>query len=286
LMRRILALGEARGHQPETSQARFLYALGVCPWFEPLEDSVSEALRAREGLVLGGDLFNACYTYYATTYELLDASPSLDSFVVEVESALKFGARTGNDHVAGTFRSYRRLISVLRGEPDGLQADEETLDELAGNPLAAVNAHITRALAAAVFDDPTELDRHTAIAMPMLPFVESTYLTSVAHVLRALALADQAQAAGPGARGAILTELDAVIEWLATRAADAPFNFRHLLRLVEAERAWAVGEFRTASKAFDSALQESAMRRRPWHRALVCERAARFLLANGLEYAG
>ncbi|HZN77486.1 MAG TPA: diguanylate cyclase [Micromonosporaceae bacterium] len=286
LMRRVLALGEARGHQPETSQARFLYALGVCPWFEPLEDSVSQALRAREGLILGGDLFNACYTYYATTYELLDASPSLDSFVVEVESALEFGARTGNDHVVGTFRSYRRLISGLRGEPYGSHADELAPEELAGNPLAAVNAHVTRALAAAVFDDATELDRHTTNAMPLLPFVESTYLTSVAHLLRALALASRARAAGPEARGAFLTELDAVIDWLATRATDAPINFRHLVKLVEAERAWAVGEFRTAAKAFDVAIQESAKRQRPWHRALVCERAARFLLAHGLEFAG
>jgi len=286
LMRRILALGEARGHQPETSQARFLYALGVCHWFEPLEDSVSHALRAREGLILGGDLFNACYTHYATTYELLDASPSLDSFVVEVDSALEFAARTGNDHVAGTFRSYRRLISVLRGEPDGSRADEETMDDLADNPLAAVNAHITRALTAAVFDDATELDRHSATAMPMLPFIESTYLTSVAHLLRALALAGRARAAGPEARGVFLTELDAVIDWLATRAADAPINFRHLLRLVEAERAWAVGEFRTAAMAFDAAIQESAIRQRPWHRALVYERAARFKLAHGLQFAG
>ena len=31
------------------------------------------------------------------------------------------------------------------------------------------------------------------------------------------------------------------IDWLAARAADAPVNFLHLLRLVEAERAWATG---------------------------------------------
>ena len=110
LMRRILAVGEARGHEPETSQARFLYALGVSHWFEPLEDTMSQVLRAREGLILGGDLLNACYTYYATTYDLLDSAPSLDSFADEVESALAFAVRTGNDHVASTFRAYQRLV--------------------------------------------------------------------------------------------------------------------------------------------------------------------------------
>jgi hypothetical protein len=51
--------------------------------------------------------------------------------------------------------------------------------------------------------------------------------------------------------------------WLADRAADAPDNFLHLQRLLEAERAWAVGDFRTAALAFDTAQREAARRRRP-----------------------
>ncbi len=62
-MRRILALGEARGYEPDTSQARFLFALLGC-WFEPIENGVQAARRAREGLIAGGDLANAGYTYY------------------------------------------------------------------------------------------------------------------------------------------------------------------------------------------------------------------------------
>ena len=38
--------------------------------------------------------------------------------------------------------------------------------------------------------------------------------------------------------------------------------------------------------AFDAARREAAGRRRPWHRALIAERAARFHLAHGLEHAG
>ena len=73
--------------------------------------------RAREGLVHGGDLQNACCTYYPVVYELLDCAPSLDSYVAEVESALAFARRTGNDHAAEMFAAYRRLVGVLRGEP-------------------------------------------------------------------------------------------------------------------------------------------------------------------------
>ena len=73
---------------------------------------------------------------------------------------------------------------------------------------------------------------------------------------------------------------------MAARATDAPQNFLHLLRLVEAERAWAVGDFRAAVLAFDAARREVARQQRPWHRALITERAARFYLANGVEHAG
>jgi diguanylate cyclase (GGDEF)-like protein len=83
-----------------------------------------------------------------------------------------------------------------------------------------------------------------------------------------------------------LAELDAVIDWVAARAADAPVNFLHLLRLLEAERAWAVGDFQAAAYAFDVAQREAAARQRPWHRALIFEREARFYLAHGMEGAG
>ncbi len=60
----------------------------------------------------------------------------------------------------------------------------------------------------------------------------------------------------------------------------------HLLRLVEAERAWAVDDFRAAVLAFDAAQREAGEVQRPWHRALIIERAARFYLAHGVEHTG
>jgi hypothetical protein len=74
-----------------------------------------------------------------------------------------------------------------------------------------------------------------------------------------------------GGGGGLRSELDEVTGWLAARAAD---NFLHLLRLLEAERAWALGDFRAAELGFDAARGEAASRRRPWHRALITERVA------------
>src|SRR6202030_1868451 len=102
------------------------------------------------------------------------------------------------------------------------------------------------------------------------------YVGAVAYVLHALAVAGQARETDGEERDALLRELDEVTRWLAARAADAPTNFLHLLRLVEAERAWAAGDFRAAVLAFDAARREAARRQRPWHRALLVGRAAPF----------
>jgi signal transduction histidine kinase len=122
--------------------------------------------------------------------------------------------------------------------------------------------------------------------MPLLPAALGFYPTAVAHLLRGLSLAGQARATDGAEREGLLSEMDDVIRWLAARAADAPDNFLHLLRLLEAERAWVAGDFRAAALAFDTARREVAARQRPWHRALITERAARFHLDHGLDHVG
>ncbi len=286
-VRRILRLSEARGYEPDTSQARFLSALLSC-WFEPIENGVREARRAREGLIAGGDLANAGFAYEPAVYDLVDCAPSLDSFVVEVEAALAFVRRTGDEKTAQWFDPYWWLAGVLRGDSSAAGEAAVPLDRYADNRMALFFAHLTRAIAAAIFGDPDDLARHTAAAMPLLPAALGLYPTAWAYLLRGLALAGQARATDGDGRGALLSELDEVTRWLAARAADAPDNFLHLRRLLEAERGWAVGDFRAAVLAFDAARREVAgrQRRRPWHRALIAELAARFYLAHGVEHAG
>ncbi|MBO3751943.1 AAA family ATPase [Streptosporangiaceae bacterium NEAU-GS5] len=284
-LRRSLALGEANGYEPDTSQARFLSA--VLSWcFEPIEKGLQAAQQARKGLIACGDLANAGYTYYVTMAGLLDCAPTLDTCAEEVTAGLAFVRRTGSEQVAEALDSYRSLTGMLRGESSASAGDAIPPDRYADNPTALFLAHLTRAIAATVFGDPAGLARHTAEATPLLPAARGAYQTALARVLRGLALAGQARTPDRDERGALLAELDEVTQWLAARAADAPDNFLHLLRLLEAERAWAVGDFPAAVLAFDAARGEVARHRRPWHRAVITERAARFYLAHGVEHAG
>jgi len=81
-----------------------------------------------------------------------------------------------------------------------------------------------------------------------------------------------------------LADLDASAAFLAARAADQPGNFRHLQRLIEAERAWAIGDFAAAATAYDAAVTDAAGAARAWHAALIAERAGIFFRAYGMEH--
>lgn len=283
VLRRVRAVSEAEGWEPESSQAKFLYALGVGHWFEPIEEVVPQARQARIDLLRGGDQQNPTYTYYATVVQLFDYASNLKRYQAEVDAALRDAIRAGNEQAADAYRAYRCMVDVLRGVPHSRAAEPS----LTAAQTSTANAYIriTKALTAALFDNPAELERQSSAVMPLLPAIEATYATVTAHLLRGLALAHQARTAAPDQRVEALAALDATIEWFAARSEDAPDNLWHLQRLLEAERAWAAGQFQYAVTAFDAALHDVGQRRRPWHRALILERAGKFYLAHGVRYA-
>ncbi|MBN1172440.1 MAG: diguanylate cyclase [Micromonosporaceae bacterium] len=289
-LRRVLATGEARGYEPETAQARFLFAVTSAHWFEPLEDDIQQARQAFEGLVQLGELLHACFTYHATTPSMLDICASLDSYAAEVEAGITFATRTGFVQANALCLPFRQLVLALRDasdEPTGLlnAFDDPTYrSAIDGNAIAEVYHHVTRALAAAILGDARALAGSSADAMPMLDPIKSHYSASRAYMLRALALAERVRTSED--RAAPLAELDACRTWLAERAADLPANFRHLLLAVDAERAWAIGDFPGAALLFDEALETVEGLRRPWHQALIAERAGLFHLGHALRHTG
>ena len=292
-LRQLLELSEARGWEPDTSQARCLYALSVAPWFDPLQESVRQAQRAHDGLLRGGDLQNACFTYYASIGQLLECAPSLDSFAAQLDGALAFAARTGNTQIEASLSFHRELVWQLTGESSGAQGFsragqmERARIAAEGDNSSALNTlHLTRALHGALSGNAEQLARHSAALKPMLSHIRALYESAPSHLLLALSLAGQVKGGAPGERAQLLAELDQAREFLGGRAVDAPGNFLHLALWVDAERAWALGDFRGALGRFDAALQQAQTLERPWQRALLTERAALFHLESGLTHLG
>lgn len=290
IVRRVLAVGEARGYDLDTAQARFTYSLSSSAWFEPVEEAVAHAHRAHEELVRGGEPHFAGGTYYTTLPDLLDCALTLDELRAEAEAALIYCQRTGNHQALAAFVPYRQFALALSGRTQAPGSftdsgfDEAAhLESLAANPVGVINFRLVRALGALMVGDIEAFLENTAGTVPFMPFIQSTYLMSIAHVLQALALAHRARTGPAGERDALLEEFDGHRTWLAARAEDAPGNFRHLLHLLDAERAWAVDDFRTAIRTFDEAQREVSRHRRPWHQGLILERAAEFNEEYGIE---
>ena len=271
-------------------RTRHVFALVASHWREALDNTVGYAQSARDGLIAAGDLQFVGYTYFASLPARLDCGTTLDSLEEEAESAIAFAFRSSRDDRSDAYRSYRTLVRTLTGI--GVSAGDESTapgdaselpERQTSSPITATVVHVNSALLAIFFDEDEALAEHTAAAMPILP--AGFYITSLAHVLRAYSLAMQvrSRAAARTSFARELRELDERLAWIVRRAADAPQNFLHLARFIEAERAWAIGDLTAACGAFELALAEEHVRDRPWHRALIAERAGRFFIERGLE---
>jgi len=283
----VLTESENRGFD-QTSIARFLYSISV-QWFEPFREGVRQARIAREGLLERGNLQDACWTYEVSIELLLQCSTTIEEYSAEIQAAIALCARVGNVQAEALKLPHRQLVRSLLGETyadgsfdDGSFDEENHLARLTGNPAAVAYYLVARAQSAYIFGNIPDLLRYTGAAMPLLPKVVGQPLTASAHMLRAVALARHVPQAAAAERPAATAELDRCLDWTRARAAGAPGNFLHWVRLIEAERAWAGGDFAGAAAAFEAARTE-AQSSSPMQRGLIAERAGLCYLEYGIE---
>ena len=290
--RRVAKVCETRGYQRAVAQGGMLLVMSAAPWFEPVEAVAEQAARIRETLQRFGDAQSVCRMYGTSLTLTLDSAPELDAYEAEAEAGLATAVRVGSHHDYTSLLAYRQLARAMRGETslpgsfgDSEVGEDELFAMVAAIPTAQAQLFAVRALSAALFDDPQRLSAYAEQAFAMRKYNWVVYQRALTNSLRALALARQAQAAD-GDRAELLDGIDEHVTSLAARAADNPSSFLPLLRLVEAERAWAAGDGLAAVQAFDVALREVRARCRPWQRALITERAARCHLAFGMDQVG
>jgi hypothetical protein len=293
VIRHVLAVAEARHYEPATSQVRHLLSRTGLHWFDDLEPVAEHARRARLGLLRGGELHVASFTYCTTLTVLLETAPVLDHCEAEAGVAVAYGMRTGNHQAAPTFTIFRQVPRAMRGQtasPGGFSDDvfdeARHLASLGANGKAAAYFHTYRALTAALFDDGEALIHHAAAAMLLRPELDGLYPIALAYMLQGLALVRQLRYETAPEQAAVRSEFDGCRMWLAQRAADAPGNFLHLLHLLDAELAWASGDYWAALRAFDAGITLAHRVQRPWHQALLTERAALLHLEQGISNSG
>ncbi|MEU7907429.1 AAA family ATPase [Actinoplanes sp. NPDC049118] len=266
------ALRAARehGYHAAAAVAAYQHLMLAAPWFEPLEEVVEGCWQARDELLAVGDVQIAGWHSARLLVLLLETEDSLQTCAEETAAVLAFAERTGNWYARLITLGHRQLIQVLRGQTGEGFDEAAYLDEIGENSALLTDYHLNRALAALLSDDTAALEEHSAAAMARCKAIRGFYTSALARVTRCLSDPSPASA---DAR-----------DWLARRAADAPHNFRPLLLLVDAEMAQAGGDAVAAIRLYDEGLHE--VTGRPWHHALLAERAARLHLAQGLTHAG
>ncbi|MES2263742.1 MAG: diguanylate cyclase [Pseudomonadota bacterium] len=287
--RNVLRIGEARGYTEETARVRSQFAMLLGHWVEPLEDNAGHALRAREVLLQMGNVQMACISHIPTLTTTFECAPTLAATVLECHAAQAFAGRTGITLSTPHFTLLQEIALELQGKRQAGGNAGDAIPRHAdqhANPLANCDRNAMQALGGALFGDVDRLVRHADAAMTLVWAIQGTYNTALVFLLQALSMAQRAQAATGAERAALLAEFDQCRHWIAQRAADAPANFLHWLKWLDAERAWLADDFRLGVLAFDAALAEMERHQRPWHQALIAERAALFNLAHGMERAG
>ena len=288
--RHMVTVADARGYVTAPN-ALLVLTSGAAHWFERLEDVIAETRRAHEGLLRAGDPHMTAYCRNVLGILLVDGASTLTDLITEVEAGIAYANRTGNIHVIDMLLPIRQLARALRGETEAPDSfTDEAFDEaafvpgLAANPPAALMFHAMHGIAEIVCGQMSKLTAHAAAVGTLLPGSPGLYSGAIAQLLRGIALAEQVRAGGTGED--VIAGLAACHGWLAARAVDAPANFAHVAHLAEAEQAWALGDRWAAARAFDAAIRTAGEVKRPWHRALIHERAALFHTAHGLEHTG
>lgn len=290
VLQHVLDVAQACNYEPATSLARFHFSV-ILPWFQPVENAVLEARRARDGLLMGGIVQEACFTYNSSAQAFLDCAPDLATLLALLDSGLEFAVGTANRNVTTYLTAYHRLVLALRGETTGQAGEHDPSCDDATSPAGAVDdpigtaqLRLCGALEAALLGSPAELAERSVTALAALQSDPAGHGNALGRLLRALAVAQELRTGAAGREAELLAELDGCREWLRARSQDAPANYAHLSHLVDAERAWGVGDIKAALNGFEAALADVAAHCRPWHRALINERAGLFHLEHGWEH--
>jgi GAF domain-containing protein/HPt (histidine-containing phosphotransfer) domain-containing protein len=286
--RHMIAVAEKRGYAQGEALSRCIFAIAAGHWVDPLEAVIEDFHRARVDLARLREPFLA-FSYVACD-PAFDCMPQITLAAPEVDGGLNFAREQGNVDFLQRYQPRKQLQLALRGETRSAGAlsdanfdEDDYVTKIDPTGPTAATYHMVRSMGCAIFGDMAGLATHSAKAVPLSARTPGYYLAAVARVLRGLSLADQLRTAPDADRAKLVEELDNTITFVGARAADAPANFAHLHLWLEAERAWALDTVWAAGAAFDTAAKAVASLPRPWHRALIHERAGLFHLAHGME---
>ncbi len=291
-----IALEAGTYHQSnhvEMARLQLQFGLINNHWFKDASEDVNYGHIAFSGLMGGGDLEQACYTFFTTQGPLFDTCENLSIIKNENDLACAFAEKTGNQHSLQMFTTLKQLVKALKGATnapgsfnDDLFDEKNYQQQILHNGMASAYFHTYRAVLAAIFGDSTAHMYHIKHALPFAPHITSFYPTVLVNVFHSLALIQELRNVQEYTSTELWVNLESNQQWLLARAEDAPMNFDHLYDFIEAQRLEIQGETAKCLALYERAIQKAQGSQRAWHHAFIAEYAGMCYVRHGLEYAG
>jgi predicted ATPase/signal transduction histidine kinase/CheY-like chemotaxis protein/HPt (histidine-containing phosphotransfer) domain-containing protein len=285
-----IELAERAGDLSGLGRALTAYAVVGVHWLRPLGEAVAVARRSFEALSVdeASNTGFLAYTFYASSTAYLEQGLPLSEAAEEIDRALAFCGRTGNEHAAAPFTADRQLVRALTGktiEPLSLSDEHWNEDSFrtrwAQSGIALMTFLIHKLELANLYGDEDGAVSVIDEADPLLPTIIGFYLTAVYSFHCGLALARVAANARGDERDAALRRLDEHEARLARWSELEPGNFAHKLALVRAERARAV-RAPGALALYEAAVSGARAGGFVHEEGLAAERAAAYVGERGL----
>jgi predicted ATPase/signal transduction histidine kinase/DNA-binding NarL/FixJ family response regulator len=244
-------LAERAGDVNGLGRALTVYGVVGVHWRRPLREAVAIARRSFETMSVdeASNVGFLAYSFYASVTAYLEQGLPLSEVDEEIERALAFCARTGNEHAAAPFTADRQLLRALAGqtiEPLSLTGDGWDEDDFrtrwASSGIAIMTFLVHKLELATLYGDEQAAIAVMAEADLQVPSIIGFYLAAVYSFHSGLALCRVAAHAHGAARIDALERLAVHVARLERWAELAPANFAHKLALVRAEHARALGD--------------------------------------------
>ena len=265
--------------------SKHLFILFAYHWLKPLKDNscLEVAREAFHLLQQGGDIQMAGFIYFNTIPYILERGDELAMVLEEIEKGLDFAYKTQNSHSLGTFLIYKQLVLTLMSEDGDVTTfsqngfDEQVhMEEYETNVMSHCYYYIHKTMMLYIFGYVEMAYANALKAMALLPYITGFIPVSTAYYYAALVFCRVLKK-----DRSVLEELDGYIRQWETWASYCPENWLHKLRLIQAERARALGRFEEAVRFYGQAVGEAKRNRFTQDIALCYERFADFWFENG-----
>ena len=262
-------------------RAMHVYALFTVHWKRDYQEGVIYGRKAYQGLLEGGDIQMAGYTFFETLAALYEQGQPLTVVQMEVDQALHFVEKTGNQHAWGSYVIYRQLLRAIRGETvlgysfdDQDFKEQEYLQNMGQNVMGLCYFHIYKAVLLYLYGNFREACQHLEQSEPILPYIAGFLPVATHNFFYSLSICQYISQSSEDERTILLQKLEEYLQQLQRWADHAPENFRHRYVLVKAEIASMQGHILEAQKSYEEAIRFARIHEHPHELAIAYECAA------------